>query len=99
MKRQHPKQITMMNFVLLYFFSLQKYAKECFEVEVLQKLFEEKLEKQLYKQWLKIRENICKMLKRDLRDAEKLVLSECYLQKHEAIVVAERSGFGSQQEL
>lgn len=97
--KQHPKKQVMINFVLLYFFSLQKYAKECYEVEILQKLFDEKLEKQLYKQWSKIKTIVLKLKKVDIRESEKIVLSECFLEKHEALVVAERSGYESQEEI
>lgn len=42
---------------------------------------------------------ICKLKKMDLREVDKTVLSECFLEKHEVLVVAERTGYESLEEV
>jgi hypothetical protein len=68
MAKRHPKRATMIKHILLFFFSMEKHAKECYEVEIIFRLFNEKLEKGLYKDWVKIKTVIAKLLKINIRE-------------------------------
>jgi undecaprenyl pyrophosphate synthase len=99
MAKKHPKRSAMIKYILLFFFSMEKHAKECYEVEIIFRLFNEKLEKGLYRDWIKIRTVIAKLLNINMRNINKLILSENYLKRHQTFVVAERAGHESQEEI
>ena len=80
-----------LSYILKLFFSLEVLSKQCYEIDILRRFYQAKWQKSRFKAWMNIRDAIFKAAGRN--GQRNSILSDFYLTKPEALVVAERSGF------
>ena len=79
-----------LNYLLLFYYSLEKHAKQCYEVEAVRMLFNLDFSKEVFLEWYELRKDLLEIAGRE--DDPELSLTKVLIKRKDIQIIAESMG-------